>query len=425
MAIRTMLRKLIDNRDLLLYCALFFVLPFSTRVTSWCIWLILASWLLDRSIVQKLKAGFANKWVLLFALPFFLQILTLLYTADVRAGMKSLENKSYLLLFPLVLSAFKYTPGRVRFFQYAFVVIVLFLSLVCVVVGVYNFMHADTMLMDMAGDVYNKVVSPWNFLTNERLVDTISISPIYMSALVGIAILVVIDLLRHSAHRAALVGALVALCLFIILVGARMGIVSLVVVLAIHWWNAAFKVRSRRAFFVALMAGIAIAFSALFWFNPVLQKRFGKDLVNLSYPQSVEGWNSANLRVAVWHCGWEAAKQKPLLGYGLGTEHVVRESCYRGFSFYGQFGTELNSHNQYLEYMLIGGVILLAGFLAGLVAAMRLALHLQSDLLLLFIVFFALNLLTESFLAVQKGLVMYAFFIAFFTFSGQAGEKRE
>jgi O-antigen ligase len=428
MSLPSFASNVVRDRQLYLFCALFFALPVSTKITSWCMWAVAAVWILDPQLLKKLKTTFTNRVTLIYLLPFFLLAVTLLYTDDLKAGTRSLENKIFLILFPIVLCTFDYTVRKIRILLQAFVASIITWALVCLAIGIYAFLTVEVKFDNIAGDYYNRVVSPWHFISNIQLVQPIDISPIYMSAMTGLAIIFTVELLGKEENKFAKwiwIGSIVFLFVFNILLGARMGLISLIIALPFYFvfnFGDIYKKFARR-----IAIGITVAIGllvVLFVFNPVLQKRFGKDMMNMSYPKDVSGWNSVNIRNAVWHCSVEAVKQKPLLGYGLGSEHVERESCYRQFSFYGPFGTDLNSHNQYLEYLLIGGVLLLAGLLANLGTSFFYAWKTRSGLLTAFTVFMALNFVTESFLAVQKGIIIYSLFIVLLTFGSVALNDR-
>jgi O-antigen ligase len=425
----SIVRKIITDRELYLFSILFFVLPTFTNATSWCMWAIAALWIIDPEVLTKLKRAFTNKYVIFYLLPVFMLAITLLYTDNLSGGFKSLGNKIFLLLFPVVLSTFHFTRSKTDRLLRSFVCSVLFWAFLCISIGVYKFFTVETTFGAMAGDAFNRVVTPWNFLTNIQLVEPISISPIYMSTLTGIASIIIVYMITEEKRIMVkwlwILGA-VFLFAFNVLLGARMGLISLIVALPFFYAFNFINVLRAHALRIVVVSGIAICFlTGLFFVNPILQKRFGKDMTNTSYPEELSGWNSVNLRAAIWDCSLQAAKKKIVFGYGLGSEHYARETCYKSFSFYGPFGTDLNSHNQYLEYILIGGLFLLAGLLASFGAAAFYAWKYRSALLLAFIIFIALNFLTESLLAVQKGIIIYSLFLSLFTFgSASVTENR-
>lgn len=416
----SLVRKIIADRELYLFCILFFVLPAFSNATSWCMWAIAASWIIDPQIPAKLRQAFTNKYVIIYLVPVVLLATTLIYTDNLSGGVKSLGNKVFLLLFPVVFSTFQFTRSKTEVLLKSFVFSILLWAVVCVSIGIYNFFTVEATFETMSGDNFNRVVTPWNFLTNIKLVEPISISPIYMSAFTGLAMIILahfINAEKRMGRKWLWIMAAIFLFAFNVLLGARMGLIS--VIIALPFFQTFKLLNTSRAQFlrIVIIGGIAICFLVgLFLFNPILQKRFGKDMTNTSYPSELSGWNSVNLRAAIWDCSLQAARQRIVFGYGLGSEHHTREECYKTFSFYGPFGTDLNSHNQYLEYLLIGGLMLLAGFLTSLGAAATYAWKKRSSLLLAFIIFIALNFLTESFLAVQKGIILYSLFNALLTF---------
>ena len=106
-----------------------------------------------------------------------------------------------------------------------------------------------------------------------------------------------------------------------------------------------------------------------------------------------------------------------LIGLGLGNLKSSLNSCYIENGEKYLAGISYNTHNQYLHTWLntgiIGFILLLFNFFIVPSIAIK-----QKDLFKFsFIVFFALCCLTESMLAVQKGVVFFAFFNSFLAFS--------
>ena len=152
--------------------------------------------------------------------------------------------------------------------------------------------------------------------------------------------------------------------------------------------------------------------------NPVLEKRFIDDMQAFSPPEKIEDWNALNIRVAIWDCSLTDFKHAPVWGYGLGDQYVIREGCYKEkYTFYGPYGTSLNSHNQYLEFMLIGGTVLLVLFLWQLGYSFKTAIDSGHRLQLIFLILFAVTCFGESLLETHKGIVFFALFNTLFIYT--------
>jgi len=125
---------------------------------------------------------------------------------------------------------------------------------------------------------------------------------------------------------------------------------------------------------------------------------------------STEG---SNERLSAWVSSLSLIREHPVLGVGTGDVKDELLATYGRNHYMTTLTKKLNSHNQYLQTYLSTGI---AGFLtlaAMLAAPAFLAFRRKRYLYLSFILLFALNLLFESMLETQAGVVFYAFFNTF------------
>ena len=83
-----------------------------------------------------------------------------------------------------------------------------------------------------------------------------------------------------------------------------------------------------------------------------------KNSVLKSTYEKLQITNSTSLRVAIYKCAIEKIKIRPILGHGWGVGDLLLIDCYKDKSDY-LFRKKLNSHNQFLDYYLNGGFLLL------------------------------------------------------------------
>jgi len=77
------------------------------------------------------------------------------------------------------------------------------------------------------------------------------------------------------------------------------------------------------------------------------------------------------------------------------------------------FKLELNAHNQYLQTMITLGIIGLIVLLLNLILPALYSMEQKHYLYLVFLILIGFNLLFESMLETQAGVVFYAFFNAY------------
>jgi len=126
-------------------------------------------------------------------------------------------------------------------------------------------------------------------------------------------------------------------------------------------------------------------------------------------------------RMARWQTGAELIAKAPVIGHGAGSEIELLHEAFYQKKYYTSFLQHLNVHNQYLSFLIKSGLIGLLIYLITLWLGFKWALKQADPLFLTFMLLLAVVSLSENLLDVDKGIIFYAFFFSFFTFS--AGEK--
>ncbi len=85
--------------------------------------------------------------------------------------------------------------------------------------------------------------------------------------------------------------------------------------------------------------------------------------------------------------------------------------------YYNSFINKLNTHNQYLSFALKSGLIGLLVYLVTLVFGFKKALTNKDLLFFSFMTVVTFVSFSENYLEVEKGIIFYAFFFSFFSFS--------
>lgn len=118
-------------------------------------------------------------------------------------------------------------------------------------------------------------------------------------------------------------------------------------------------------------------------------------------------------RLAAWRAAVEFIAENPL-GAGTGdvTDRLVEIYTREGESYARR--KALNAHNQFLQAGVAFGWTGIAVLLLIFVAGFRMALKRRDFIFLSFLLILLLNMLFESFLEVQSGVVFFSFFFGFF-----------
>jgi O-antigen ligase len=385
--------------------------PLSIKFSNYAIFMLAFNWLIY-IISFKEKFPKNRRSVLINIAPFLICVLTLLYAPELKAGLHNIEKLLPLLAFPVILNTID-TRRDYTFFLKVFSICILLMSVTCFCYGLHNFIFVDENQQVLVGDYFNRVPGRWNAMTNLNLMRPFLINPIYMSLYVSFAIFVVLSEKFVNGFVKSLL--VIFLIIFQFLIGSRIGLFAFFFALIVFVLQIGSK--ERRFYFSIFAFLVLIASVVLIFVNPVLKKRFVSDLAILSPPENVEQWNALNIRVAIWNCSWEVFKQSPILGYGVNGQYAARAACYKEkYTFHGPYGTALNSHNQYIEFALVGGPLLLGLFIAQMVYSSRIAAANGAKLHLIFIFLFAITSCGESLLETQKGIVFFVLFNSLFIY---------
>jgi O-antigen ligase len=377
-------------------------LPFSIKLTNGFIIFSLV-WAGKVYLFNKGKRRVGlSLWYWLSILPFAFCLLTLIYTHDLNSGLYSIDKYLPLIALPTIFYLCDVKPRRSILLSFAYVITVL--CLVAIAWNIVEFIMAPGEV-SYVGDYYNRIQSAWNNFTHINLVRLFSINPIYLSCYLLFCIVIILESYSDGIKKYVW---LLVLFVFLMLLSSRTNIFLLVFSLL------SLGLIKRSRMIIVLLLSFFIVGAALLYFNPVLKARTFGDLSKYSSPADISGWNAVNIRLSIWGCSWEAIRSNPLWGYGAGSQLYAVEDCYRRNSWYGPFGTSFNSHNQFIEYTLIGGVVLLGCYMVQLGYSLYQAWNWRSNLHMVFLLQFMFINLTESMLETHKGIVYFAFFNALY-----------
>lgn len=158
----------------------------------------------------------------------------------------------------------------------------------------------------------------------------------------------------------------------------------------------------------------------LFKIAPEYSKRFTNAL-NLFTVKSIKpNTNESNeLRIISWKASIQLIAQNPIVGVGIGDAKHELQKIYKERNQFIAYEKALNSHNQFLQ---TGITIGLLGFiLLFSVLVFSFQFFKQNDSLpgILFVVLIAINLLFESMLEAQAGIVFIVFWFIFLIAEGE------
>lgn len=355
-----------------------------------------------------------NRPFLLGMLLFFAWLLiSVALSSDKSAAFRALDPRLPLLYFPISIGLLSIDKKeKDQCWQWMAYVI----TIVCAACMIYSVYRA-VQFHDTAY-LYNDAFSQ---LTGQQ--------SIYLSLLVNFSIYITAShlFLHDQPRNQSLLNAFCLVLLFAssFLLASRTLMIILYVatlVFLLYYVVARKKYLEGLSLFMALGLGLFLATR----FFPSTFNRF-RELAYAEYryenngPEShynmevtADQWNGANLRKALWQCGWDCFRQSPLTGVTLGDKKTRLMSVYEQRKFQFALRTERNVHNNYLDILLGTGLVGLILFLVSWLLIPAWMLRKEKDwLALLMLCTLSIAMVTENYFDRSLGGMIVGFFVPF------------
>ena len=330
--------NIILNDLLLLYA---FFTPISMEMSKQLLNLMLIFWLLDKDILSKLKRMINNRVIQGILLFLLFLILSLLWTdhENVKTGTRYLKYYSYLL--PLFII---YTSIKKEYIYYTISAFLMSMALSELIsYGVFfellnpeniPFTHENASSLNPSPFLHHTTYSMFLVVTGGIFLDRFFLSQVLRYKLIyGIFFMMVTTNLFVNAGRT----------------GQIAYFVTILIVVLLHY-----KV-SIKMFFATSVLFISILFLA-FTFSPIFKQRLDQTINSLS--QLDNYCTSLGSRIGMGIIAVNIAKEHPLIGVGIGDYRQAKSDmidaryptmkCLKHLVHY---------HNQYLEFLVIMGII--------------------------------------------------------------------
>lgn len=353
----------------------------------------------------RLREVFTSRTIILQSV-FWVTVVSTIYTSDFGGAGTQLGKHVPILLFPVLFSVsnldiHKYLPKLLTAFAYT-----------CVATVIYLYSTAFIALRH-----YHL---PLKLIFSEAFVNHNFSAPIKMHATffsMQLVIALMWLVMKFKADLSAktkwfyiacgltLIAGLVQLCSKSIL--ATVMLIALVVVPVYL-----IKAKIRKQYIIGSIAATLILIGA------ITQLKSFKEhyLIGLRDDLSTEHYRSiADSRVSRWNVIGGLIAERPLTGYGAGTEIPLLHEAFYQHKLYNSFLAGLNAHSQYLSFLLKSGIWGLAIYIATLAFGFRIALREKNVMLLCFMLVIGVVSLSEDLLDVDKGVMFYALFFTLLT----------
>jgi O-antigen ligase len=365
------------------------------------------------SFAEKGRLLGERKEILLMILFYVLHLISTFFSTNRQEAVTMLALRLPLLVFPLTVGLLCIREGLKERILLSFCIIVTLASAACLAYAIHKYRQSNN-----TGDLYD-----------DSLTLLIHMQSIYYALIVTLALFVYIYLLQKRSFAIEYIGlaylSIAFLLVFHFMLASRIAIIILYSVFLI--FGIIYIVRKRKFWQgAALIVGLVIAALVLPRLFPKTMNRFNE----LNYPGyrfnnhgveshynmdlTADQWNGANIRLAVWKCGWELAGKYWLAGAQLGDKQDRLVDIYRSKQFDFAIETHRNMHNNYLDIFCTFGLIGFLLFLFGyLVIPIRKAIRTEDILGLIIIASLGTCLITETYMNRSIGCLLLGFFLSF------------
>lgn len=392
-----------------------FSLPFPQKISSIVLGFLLLVTLIDffgTPAKRYIKVG----WFL--PVLFFYYLISELVSAG---AWSSIERRFIYLAIPVAFAMNEnlFTPMVKTKIKEAYVLgnvmVVLFCLVRSVVLSVSfeggHFQFTPEILPDPTKDFLSSSVYGGNYFFGHEF--SPFLDPMYFGLYIVFAQCLIFELARSQAQkikRWALVGCYILLSCALFLLSSKAAIISSLIVTTVIVIYLLLQVTTHWVVRLSTV-GVLLLMSILFIsYNPRVKLFRETFWERLSINQNARFGH--DLRILSWDASIDIIKDNLWIGVGEGRKQAVLSEMYVAKGYVFPARDQLNSHNQYLDLLLGGGLIALGLFLTGFLQLAIGAIKERNHLLVAFCILFAFHALFENLLSRYAGILIFAAFIS-------------
>lgn len=386
-----------------------FLIPINKHLVIFSMlgWFVATLTNLTIDIIQKRKINIDKKALIpILILPCFylLHIIGLSYSSNLEYGFFDLEIKLSMILIPIII--------LIRSAVYLNKQKLIFLALI---IGVlFSFFFNIT-------NAYLNYLADGNILNFYYCLLSPSLHPSYMAFYVGISLIALTyykTKLFNSGKTIRVAFPVIAITLllaYLFMLSSKAGIISFAIAIAVY---ASIRIAQRIKPIFAIVAGIIILIIPFIVINqiPTLSTRFSdmSNSIKNSKDATIDSESGSLARIAIIRSTYHISIEN--LPWGVGTGDVKDEITKYHVSKGSKIITAqyLNAHNQFAQTTIALGIpglsILISFFAFGLITAYRK----RNIIFLSFFLLMSIQMLFESMLEQQAGVIFITLFYSFF-----------
>ncbi len=395
--------KKLDFRSFLLISTAFF-LPVDKTIVPFFVLFLIIEWVLSR----RWRYGFYDLTYLgIFSLFYLYQLFSLSWSDNWDYGWQDIGSKITLILFPLIIGTKDPKLNFNRIFEW-FVYGTLVLFLINLSSSVIEYSQTK----DITEFFYSKFSPQFH----------VAYASVYCILGIAISYYLYVNSYKFFKNIWLTSGIVLLESVHVVLLNSKASFIAMLFVYLILFLFL-LKTSWFKSFIVPAILVFLISVGTLFSFDFLYNRFFGgfeifkpKEEQTISNQHEESGPKDAEapvmssmVRVIAWDAALEIIQKNPF-GVGIGDRKdvFIKKVGDRGHKRFVEKG--LNTHNQYIQVLLAIGIPGLAIFLLNLFYPVIEAIKIGDFLILSFIANMAINMMFESMLEVQAGIIFYSFF---------------
>lgn len=356
-----------------------------------------------------------NKVSLFFILYFFMLLVSLIYSKDIKTGVSVISSSLSFLMIPLIPLFISKKEVNLEFITKIYIgflcVLLIFLFTISIyknIVEGYTFEYViDTLRGRKVEAGKYKYINYWYF-AYEKFTSPIRMQPIYLGMFTNIGA-VFLFYFKKVKKIKFYYFQLIALGLLILLAASRWQIL----IFTLNYFI--FTIFIDKSSFIkktGILLFLVTTIFAVGVMNPVTRTR-AKESFSHKEAFYKDHFGGTSIRLKKWTCAIRSIASGSIAGYGVGDAENQLLEQYKKDKFYLGYYNKYNSHNQYLDTFLYGGIFSLSILILIFLYAYKYAVN--KVYLLLMTNVFSVGFFTESMLNRQWGIVSFSFFLIMFS----------
>ncbi|MDO3624772.1 O-antigen ligase [Mucilaginibacter sp. BT774] len=379
--------------------------------------LILAS-LAIHTIIQFKKESVKPLFTLRTAVlqsVFWLTLIGTIYTINFPQSLLEWELDLPILLTPLI---FCFNPLDLKKYRQN---LLLLFSLGCTATIGYLYFDALTTIRHYQLPL-SSILSP--AFTNHNFSEPIDMHATFLSLQIAVALIYILS--RLVDERLSTSTTLLYLFCSLVLTAGIIQLSSksifaalfLVINFAIPWLLLQGK---RRGWYLLVSGGLSCIILIGILNSNALRTRYLNELKEDLSPKFAG--QTVEPRLERWKIATNLIRKSPVIGYGTGSEIQLLQEQYFAKKFYSSYLNRLNSHNQYLSFLIKTGIWGLGIYSITLVYGFRCAIKKRDIVFFSFMILIAIVSLSENVLDADKGVMFYSILLSYFVFVSEQPEN--